>query len=196
MGNELRTDKWSADYEGDDPEILNRDDVAYPIIEHDPRGVRKGWVVRQWKDEDGDTIQEFESGIIRNHTTGKIIRTSDYHHLTKENAREMGKALQEMYKNRLREEFSARVSKAIYGKEIHNIPVDAVAICGGDLWEEIVMNKNAYPRDRLNAYLALGKQAGILQDENYKEESNGMTITLGVELARELVERMKNRNNT
>lgn len=184
------------EYEGDDPEMLNDPEKEYPIIAHDPRGARKGWVVEQWRDENGDLIQRFESGIIRNWSNGHMMKAPDFSPMTKDTYKDIQLMGKEAVQDRIREEVSAVVTRRLYGKEIRSMSAQAVGLVAGKLFEDIVMNENAYPRDRLNAFLAIGRQAGLLRDERYSEtpSSDGLTITMGVELARELVERMRNRN--
>jgi len=54
---------------------------------------------------------------------------------------------------------------------------DAVAVAGGMLWSEIVLNDTAYPRDRLKAWERLGRHAGILADKaDNKQETAQNTV--------------------
>lgn len=147
--------------------------------------------VNEWIDNDtGHMMVQYESGMIRDETMGRISKPPDKPYITKDNAQQLLKHRRQLTMDALQEE----ISKLIYGKEVATKPAEAIAYVGAKLFKEIVMDEDANPMHRLNTYLAIGRQAGILKDERYtKEEDNdGVTVSIGLNLARELVDRMRN----
>jgi hypothetical protein len=151
---------------------------------------RKGYIVKRWKDEEGNDIAQYESGMIRNLNTHHIIKSVDIPYFNKDNAEDMRRIYKENTANKIREE----ISRAMFGKEIKHQSSESVGIVAGQLWLEIVMNKNALPRDRLNAWMTIGRHAGLLNDLREAEQPvEGVKVELGVDLARDIVNKlMKN----
>lgn len=119
---------------------------------------------------DGRTIAVYDNGMERDLDRGRIIRPPTSALITKENANEYHRARQQKAKARLR----AAIKEAHNGKMT---PVKssaaAFAESGALLYEEIVLNADAYPRDRLEAWKELGKQAEILTDGKDKSDEPG-----------------------
>lgn len=151
---------------------------------------RKGYIVKRWQDENGDTIAQYESGMIRNLNKSIILKPTDKPFFNKDNSHDMLRLRKEKTARKIREE----ISRAMFGKEFSNRPAESVGIAAGMLWTEIVMNKDALARDRLNAWVALGKHAGLLTDMREAEaQVEGVKVEIGANLAREIVDKLRNK---
>lgn len=151
---------------------------------------RKGFIVEKWVDENGNNLARYESGMIRNLDNQTIVKPTDKPFFSKDNAYEMLRLRKEKTARKIREE----ISRAMFGKEFSNKPAESVGIAAGMLWTEIVMNKEALARDRINAWVALGKHAGLLTDLREGEQQvEGVKVEIGPQLAREIVEKLRNK---
>lgn len=150
---------------------------------------RKGYIVKRWE-ENGEEMAQYESGMIRNLTNNTIVKPTDKPFFEKSNAHEMLRLRKEKVARKIREE----ISRAMFGQEFSNKPAESVGIAAGMLWTEIVMNKEALARDRINAWMALGKHAGLLGDLREGENQvDGVKVEIGANLAREIVDKLRNR---
>lgn len=147
---------------------------------------RKGYIVRKWIDENGHTLAEYESGMIRNLDNQTIIRPTNKPFFNKDNAKDMLRLRKEKTARMIRDE----ISRAMFGKEITKNSAESVGIAAGMLWTEIVMNKDALARDRINAWMALGRHAGLLGDMREGEQVEGVKVEIGANLARQIVDKL------
>lgn len=167
-------------------EIVDPNEEKVYEMSYDGR-YRKGYIVEEWQNDEGHRIVRYESGMVKDTSTNQIIKPVDRPYFTKENNADMIRLRKEKVARRIREE----ISRAMFGKEFSNRPSESVGIAAGMLWTEIVMNKNALPRDRLNAYVALGKHAGLLDDlREGAPAPEGVKVEIGQNLAREIVQKL------
>jgi hypothetical protein len=153
---------------------------------------RKGCIVEEWTDEEGRHLARYESGMIRNLDTRTIVKATDNPFINANNAHEMHRKRKEKTARKIREELSI----ATFGKEITNKPAESVAIAAGMLWTEIVMNKEALARDRVQAWLNIAKQAGLLSDMREVEQTvDGVKVEIGANLAREIVDKLRKKDD-
>jgi len=93
-----------------------------------------------------------------------------------------------------RQRKTAALLRAEIAKRAGNVlPTQAVALAGGDIWEQVVMSETAHPRYRLEAWQAIGRAAEILGDARQSAANEGITIDIGADLARELAQLLMNK---
>jgi hypothetical protein len=98
----------------------------------------------------------------------KIIRPPTAALITKDNARAMAAKRQEKAARLLRE---AIVTETMDKLEVpHHGSAAAIAAAGGILWREIVLDKDQYARDRLEAFTKLGAIAGVIPNAQQRPE--------------------------
>src|SRR5689334_25087709 len=100
--------------------------------------------------KDGDTINVYESGAHYNATRGRLVKAPPSAMITSERSYELKRLRAEKTARLLREKIVAATGK-ISDLKI-TTATEAVAEVGGILWEEIVLNPDAYPRDRMEAF--------------------------------------------
>jgi len=113
-----------------------------------------------------------KSGVIYDGNTGRFVAQANAnpYAITKENTHEFARKRQE--------KTAALLRKSII--EAHNssmpTPVKssagAFAMAGAMLYEEVVLNSDAYPRDRMEAWEKLGRHAEVLADPRTGPDSN------------------------
>lgn len=163
-------------------------EIVQPQYEMSKNGqYRKGYIVEEWTDEQGRHLARYESGMIRNLDNQTIVKPTDRPFFNKDNAHDMIRLRKEKTARKIRDE----ISRAMFGKEITKQSAESVGIAAGMLWTEIVMNKEALARDRINAWLALGRQAGLLGDMREVEQTEGVKVEIGANLARQIVDKLK-----
>lgn len=143
-------------------------------------------------ERDGHVIKVYDNGMERNER-GRIVKPPLDTRITKENSSELHRARQEKAQRLLRE---AIVTETMDKLDVpaHG-PAAAVAAAGGILWREIVLDPNAYPRDRMEAWEKLGKYSGILSDPKQQApdtpngaQNNNTIVLLVAELAKRGIE--------
>ncbi len=147
-------------------------------------------IVNTWVEESGEMV-EYESGMIRNKTTGRIVIPPVTTRIT---TPERSSELRQAYKDKTRDKLRETISEIVFGQG--KMAPEAFAYVGGELFRSIAMNEEANPRDRLQTYVAIGKHSDLLGDlrENVVEQ-DGVKISLGADVARELVARIMERRN-
>lgn len=117
------------------------------------------------------------NGAIYDMEKGRIVANpgGGSHAITSATARGMLQKRQAKQAARLREQI-AKETQAITNVKLSG-SADAVAVAGGMLWAEVVLNADAYPRDRLDAWERLGKHAGILADPRQAEAAAGTSVS-------------------
>lgn len=113
-------------------------------------------------ERNGKTIAVYDNGMERDVGAGRIIRPPTSALITRENAKD--------YIRKRKEKQAALLRAAI--KREHNSKMEpianssaaAFAESGALLYSEIVLNADAYPRDRLETWKTLGQAAEVLAD--------------------------------
>lgn len=145
-------------------------------------------VVKEWV-ENGEVFKQYESGIIRNDTTNRIVKGLDKPFFDKNNVKAVARLRKEKAAKAIRNEIVKKMQKT----NAHLTSAsEAIGVTAGVLWEEIVINKAAPARDRLQTWLMIGKQAGLLEDlrERTPDNPEGVRVELGVDLARDIIDKM------
>ena len=143
-------------------------------------------IVREYiHEETGHKIAVYESGTERDTVTGRLIRGASKGMITSENYTSFHLARKEKTQSLLRD----AILKVSEGKL--KVPLastaDAVAIAGGMLWSDIVLDNTVYPRDRIDAFTKLGKLADILTDGSDQPTDNSTKlVTALTELVKEV----------
>lgn len=118
--------------------------------------------VVQEVERDNRIVLVYDNGMERWKDTGRIIKSGEAQRITKANTHELLRKRQEKAASLLRQ---AIITETMDKLDVpaHG-PAAAIAAAGGILWREIVLDPNAYPRDRMEAWEKLGKYSGILSD--------------------------------
>jgi hypothetical protein len=139
-------------------------------------------------EREGRIIAIYDNGMERDVERNAIIRPPTAALITKQTTQDMHRKRQEKASRLLRERIRAATEK-ISDQKIPNSAA-AVAEAGGILWDEIVLNTEAYPRDRLEAWLKIGQMAGVISNAKEREEPGKTdpagTIGALADLVREL----------
>jgi hypothetical protein len=139
-------------------------------------------------ERDGRTIAIYDNGMERDMDRNAIIRPPTSALITKQSTQEMHRKRQEKAANILRQ----RIREATAKVSSNPVPNSAAAVAeaGAILWEEVVLNQDAYPRDRMEAWFKLGTLAGVIPNANERggQEKSDTAGTIGAlaDLVREL----------
>lgn len=136
------------------------------------------------EERDGHLINVYESGAEYDTTDKKLIRPPASSLITAENVT--------VFNRRRKEKAAAALRARIV--EAHNKKMDVVkssaaafADSGALLYEEIVLNDNAYPRDRMDTWEKLGKYADVLPADirqvQPEQPATGAVAGVAVEMA-------------
>ncbi len=116
--------------------------------------------------------QTVENGIILRDKQGKFVKgTQPGTMITKDNAAEMSKRRKLKAQAILRQQIKDKWNDTAPPGEQISTSAEAIGMTGGMLYEQIVLNSEAYPRDRLETYKAIGLQADILTDTRERDNS-------------------------
>jgi hypothetical protein len=139
--------------------------------------------------KDGDTINVYESGAHYNATRGHLVKAPPSAVITSDRARELHKIRAAKTARLLREKIVAATGK------ISDLPIrtasEAVAEVGGILWEEIVLNPDAYPRDRMEAFDKLTERAEMSNQSKRQNDEKNNTPADFMNAAAELLREMR-----
>lgn len=148
-------------------------------------------------EREGRIIAIYDNGMERDVEANTIIRPPTAALITKQTSHDMHRKRQEKASRLLREKIRAATEK-VSDQKIPNSAA-AVAEAGGILWDEIVLNGDAYPRDRLEAWLKIGQMAGVISNAKEREEPGKTdpagTIGALADLVRELRQVMPNKES-
>lgn len=133
-------------------------------------------VVEEYTDETtGHLVRRYENGMLYDMTTGRIARPPDREYRGIQSA-EDARRLRQMQVDRAEE----AIAKAIADKtkehgKISPLagPVEALAAAAGILWDEVVLNSRAKPRDRREVYETIGRDAGLRRDARENRDTGG-----------------------
>lgn len=105
-------------------------------------------------------MRVYESGAEWSETTKRFVKAPPQHAITPQNAH--------VFKLKRQEKTSRLLRERITQAHNDNMPVpangsaEAFAESGAMLYENVVLNTDAYPRDRLEVWEKLGKYAAVL----------------------------------
>jgi len=126
---------------------------------------------------------EYSDGSVREANGHSLARLPGAQPITSENAHALVRLRQEKAAERLR----ARIfdeTQAVVGEKLDG-SADAVAYAGAKLWAQVVLadpSDKVYPRDRLEAWDKIGKQAGILSEQKQADapsiQANNVTVNV------------------
>lgn len=118
------------------------------------------------ENREGRRVKVYESGLELDAETGRIIKPAPGTLVrTAERSTELHRRRREKYKRRLRAGLVEAAGAGLF--PAGTLPRDSAEVfaeAGVMLFEQIVMNSEAYPRDRLEAYKELGKQADVMTE--------------------------------
>lgn len=130
-------------------------------------------------------MEQTANGVIVRKPDGKFAPgTKPANIITAATARDMQRKFKEKTARLLRE----KISEATFGKGSQFAPAAAVAEVGSAIWKDVANNPQAHARDRLEAWQAIGKHAQMLGDPREKDTTSGISIDIGADLARDLVQ--------
>ena len=149
------------------------------------------------------TLPDLPPGArVEQTSNGTIVRAANGHFLpgsrptnviTAETARSMQTRRIEVTAARIRSELAKRTGQ-IDGRIIG--ASEAAAVAAGQMWEQIVLDDKANPRYRAETWQMIAKHAGLLGDNRQTTgNSDGITLEVGAELARALVDRLLQERN-
>lgn len=106
--------------------------------------------------------------------TGRIIKPAPSALITSESANLLQRKRQEKAARLLRE----RIAKAHNSGKMDVVKgsAEAFAESGALLYEEIVLDPTAYPRDRVDTWEKLGKYAGVLPSDMKRQDTDTQSI--------------------
>ena len=149
-------------------------------------------------ERDGRIVKVYDNGMERDER-GRIIKPSPATMINStEKANELHRKRREKTARLLREAIVSETGDLLQVKTSGSAA--AVAAAGGILWREIVLNPDAYPRDRLDAWQKLGQHADILGDGSEKAQEAGAgdaanVLTAATELLKAMQSALQQRDN-
>ena len=136
-------------------------------------------------ERDGDQIAIYDNGMQRNVTKGKLIHGPTSTLITKENARAIAQKRQEKAARLLRKQIRDATAENL--QISMKSSAEAIAVTGGMLWQDVVLNKDSYDRDRIEAFTKLGQISGVIPTPSHRDEpeknSVAVAATVGAAVA-------------
>ena len=111
-------------------------------------------------ERDGVRVLVYDNGMERNADTGAFIKPPPHTLITAQNSTVFVRRRQEKAAALLRSRIAAAHNASMPSPVTSS--AGAFAEAGAMLYEQIVLNSEAYPRDRTEAWEKLGKYAGVL----------------------------------
>lgn len=143
---------------------------------------------------DGRKVRLYQSGLELDDQTGRILKPAAHTLITTENSTAYHRARQEKTAARVRDEIVRATNSGLLpaGTPPVRESADAIGAAMGMLWEEVVMNSEAYPRDRKEMLELVGRTTGDLpapgqpagSDPDAGARLAAMTAAANVEAAR------------
>lgn len=134
-------------------------------------------------------LKTLKNGAVYDLDKGRIVNSKNVTtKITPERAISLSRARQEKAAKALRLRITEATNKV--STVSHNSSASAIADVGGILWEEIVLNPDAYPRDRMDAFEKLGKMAQLIPDGKEKSEDPAQGASNVIHAAAELVSKI------
>lgn len=141
-------------------------------------------------ERDGKTIRIYDNGMEYDMSSKKIAKPPTNAKITTERAKELRQLRADKHARLLREAIVTETMDKLQMPK-HG-PVAAIAAAGGILWREIVLNDQAYPRDRLEAWKELGTQAQVIPNlKQTPAQEKNETATDILQAAAELLREMR-----
>ena len=127
-------------------------------------------------ERDGVKVRVYESGAVLNDETGKIVKPPEHTLITSENYTLLHLARQQKAAALLR----SRIKQTHNNNMPSQVGSSAAAFAesGAMLYEEIVLNSEAYPRDRKEMWETLGKHARVLSPDFNQDAQSSQAQTL------------------
>jgi hypothetical protein len=131
----------------------------------------------------------------RNLTTNRIVRPPTAALITKKTASAMGLLSKEKRQERTARMIRSQIRSVTaekFGVRM-NTSSEAVAVTAGTLWQDVVLNPEAYARDRILAFNKIGQIAdeipNVLQRTDAEKTPAGAAASaIGTELARQFMD--------
>lgn len=135
----------------------------------------------------GARVERYGDNVVVRSPNGKFLPgTVGQARFTPDNARLAVARRKEKTSALLRQ----KISLATFGgTDIHH-PADAIAAVGAAIYKDVAANPDANPRYRLEVWQAIGRHAGLLGDSRENTSSDGVTVSIGADLARDLVSKL------
>jgi hypothetical protein len=127
--------------------------------------------------KDGETINVYESGAHYNVTRKHLVKAPEHALITPERSRELREIRAAKAARLLRAQIRHSTSEKLGIKM--NSTAEAVAVSGGMLWDEIVLNPEAYPRDRVLAFKELAEVAEMTNNSKRTNEEKNISQPIG-----------------
>jgi hypothetical protein len=119
-------------------------------------------VIDTYTNEAGHEIDVYESGAEYNRTLKRLAKPAAHTVITAQNATALNRKRQEKAAAELRRRITEAARQGMPPGTLIRHSADAFAAAGVQLFEEVVMNSDAYPRDRKEVFEMLGKYAQVL----------------------------------
>ncbi len=119
----------------------------------------------RYEDREGRRVAVYESGLVRDAESGRIIQPAPGTLIRADNSTVYHRKRREKFKRRLRAGLVEASRAGLF--PAGTLPRDSAEVfaeAGVMLFEQIVLNSEAYPRDRIEAYKELGRQADVLNE--------------------------------
>lgn len=133
--------------------------------------------------DDGRQVRVYESGLVRDEATGYIVRPAPGTVITAETSPALHRARKQKTAALLRE----RITEETQGRSprsVTNAP-EAVAEAGAMIWVGTVLNTDAHPRDRLEAWREISRAAEVLSDGRDREPDDDTDTGIVAAVGRE-----------
>lgn len=121
-------------------------------------------------ERDGRLVHVYDNGLELDAATGHIIRRPDHVAFTSETGKSAAKKRQEKMRRLLRAGI-VRAHNSIMPSQVKNSAA-AFAAALEMLWEQVVLNSEAYPRDRTELIREVGKMTELVPDKRDSEDDN------------------------
>jgi hypothetical protein len=126
-------------------------------------------------EREGKLVYIYDNGMERDAASGQIIKPPAGKPFTPETAKLARRKRQEktarLMRQRIRETHNAIMPHPV------QTSAEAFAESAAMIYEQVVVNSEAYPRDRLEAWEKIGKYAGLLPADA-KERAEDITIAI------------------
>lgn len=115
-------------------------------------------------ERDGRNVLVYESGLERDAESGRILKPAAGTLITRQNSTAYHRRRQEKTAALLRRRITDATNSGLLPPGVPAVrdSAEAFAVGGQVIWEDVVMNADAYPRDRLEAWQTLGKYSRVL----------------------------------
>jgi len=135
----------------------------------------------------GARVEHYGDGVIVRSANGKFEKGSKPPNaITSANARDMQELRKQKTASLMRAELVKRGRDAGIVDNLAG-PSTVIAVAAGQIFDDVVLKRDANPRYRLESWQAIGRHAGLLGDARQVADNSGVTVSIGADLARDLV---------